>query len=91
MKTREKIMKEWDYWRKQIANGHKGSAPRDWFESILDSYDEKKELSMEEKQHKLCKICNRLSWHEDLCWKHATFRAWEHLLTRRIKLTVDKS
>ena len=37
---REKIMNEWGYWRNEIANGHKGSAPRDWFESILDYYDE---------------------------------------------------
>ena len=32
----EKIMKEWDYWREQIAAGNKSSAPRDWFESIID-------------------------------------------------------
>ena len=32
----EKIMKQWDYWREQIADGHKGSAPRDWFESVID-------------------------------------------------------
>lgn len=32
----EKIMKQWDYWRKQIANGDKSSAPRDWFEGILE-------------------------------------------------------
>lgn len=32
----EGIMKQWDFWRKSIAEGDKGSAPRDWFESILD-------------------------------------------------------
>lgn len=31
----EKQIKQWDYWRKEIANGNKSSAPRDWFESIL--------------------------------------------------------
>ncbi len=36
---REKIMKQWDYWRFEIANGFTGSAPRDWFESILDMLD----------------------------------------------------
>jgi hypothetical protein len=37
---RKQIMKQWGYWRSEIANGHKGSAPRDWFESILDHYEE---------------------------------------------------
>ena len=32
----EKIMKQWDYWRKQIAEGDKSSAPRDWFEGVVD-------------------------------------------------------
>ena len=35
-----KIMKQWDYWRGEIADGHVGSAPRDWFESVLDHYEE---------------------------------------------------
>jgi hypothetical protein len=39
----EKIMKQWDYWRFEIANGHKGSAPRDWFESVLDYLTEDEE------------------------------------------------
>jgi len=30
----ESVMKQWDYWRKQIANGDTSSAPRDWFESL---------------------------------------------------------
>ena len=33
-------MRQWDYWRKRIANGDKSSAPRDWFESILDDDDQ---------------------------------------------------
>jgi hypothetical protein len=33
----EKIMKQWDYWRKRIAEGDKSSAPRDWFESVIDA------------------------------------------------------
>lgn len=34
---REQIMKQWDYWRQQIAGGDKSSGPRDWFESVLDA------------------------------------------------------
>ena len=37
----EKIMKQWDYWRKQIANGDKSSSPRDWFEGVIDDLLEK--------------------------------------------------
>jgi hypothetical protein len=33
----EEIMKQWDYWRKQIADGDTSSAPRDWFECILEA------------------------------------------------------
>jgi hypothetical protein len=43
---REKIMREWDYWRKEISQGFKGSAARDWFESVLDYYDEKVEKNV---------------------------------------------
>lgn len=35
------IMKEWDYWRKRISEGDKSSAPRDWFESVLDNPEER--------------------------------------------------
>ena len=38
---REDVMKHWDRWRKYIAEGGKGSWPRDAFESLLDYYDEK--------------------------------------------------
>lgn len=37
---REKIMQQWDYWRGRIATGDWSSSPRDWFESVLDAYDE---------------------------------------------------
>ena len=37
---RKSIMKQWDAWRKYIANGGKGSWPRDAFESLLDAVDE---------------------------------------------------
>jgi len=40
-KDREAIMKQWDLWRKYIAEGGGGSWPRDAFESLLDYYDEK--------------------------------------------------
>ena len=29
------IMLQWDYWRKQIANGDTSSSPRDWFEGVI--------------------------------------------------------
>jgi hypothetical protein len=32
----EEVMQQWDYWREEIANGHKGSAPRDWFEGLSE-------------------------------------------------------
>ena len=38
--SREKIMKQWDSWRRYIAAGGKSSWPRDAFESLLDEYDE---------------------------------------------------
>jgi len=37
----EELMKKWDYWRKQIADGDTSSAPRDWFESTIDYLFEK--------------------------------------------------
>ena len=37
---REEIMKQWGYWRNQIADGFIGSYPRDWFESVLDYMEE---------------------------------------------------
>jgi hypothetical protein len=30
------VMGEWDYWRREIANGNTGSAPRDWFENLAE-------------------------------------------------------
>ena len=33
----EKIMRQWDFWRKRIANGDKSSAPSDWFASVIDT------------------------------------------------------
>lgn len=43
MEERDEIIKWWDYWRGEIASGHTGSAPRDWFESVLDQFEEKLE------------------------------------------------
>jgi len=37
---REHIIKQWDNVRKLIANGHTGSYPRDWFESVLGYYED---------------------------------------------------
>ena len=39
---REKIMKQWDSWRKYIAEGGGGSWPRDAFESLLDWFEEER-------------------------------------------------
>ena len=41
MSTHEQIMKEWDYWRKVIADGNKSSLPRDWFENLINVLMEK--------------------------------------------------
>ena len=30
----DSVMTQWDYWRKQIANGDRSSMPRDWFEGL---------------------------------------------------------
>jgi len=37
----ERLMKQWDFWRKEIADGDTSSAPRDWFESTIDVLLEK--------------------------------------------------
>lgn len=50
---KEKIMCQWDFWRKRIAEGDKSSAPRDWFESIIDYISE---LESESDKNKLCQI-----------------------------------
>ena len=39
MINRDQIMQQWDFWRKRIAEGDNSSAPRDWFESILDLFE----------------------------------------------------
>jgi hypothetical protein len=44
-KDREAIMRQWDYWRKRIVDGDHGSAPRDWFESVLDMLEGKLQTS----------------------------------------------
>lgn len=39
MRTREKIMREWDDIRASIAGGCTNSGPRDWLEGVLDEHD----------------------------------------------------
>lgn len=46
--SRESIMKQWDGWRKYIAEGGGGSWPRDAFEAILDHFEEEKEKLLAE-------------------------------------------
>uniref|UniRef100_A0A6H1ZMB2 Uncharacterized protein n=1 Tax=viral metagenome TaxID=1070528 RepID=A0A6H1ZMB2_9ZZZZ len=41
LEDREEIMKQWDSWRKYIADGGKASWPRDAFESLVDGFQEK--------------------------------------------------
>lgn len=36
----EKVMKQWDMWRHQIAKGSTSSFPRDCFESLIDGVPE---------------------------------------------------
>ncbi len=38
--SREEVMLQWDKIRTLIANGERSSYPRDWFESILDHFEE---------------------------------------------------
>jgi len=37
----ETMMKQWDSWRKYIAEGGGGSWPRDAFEALLDYFEER--------------------------------------------------
>ena len=39
IRTREKIMREWDGVRASIAGGCTNSGPRDWLEGVLDEHD----------------------------------------------------
>lgn len=41
IENREKVMEQWNSWRKYIAEGGTGSWPRDAFESLLDLLEEK--------------------------------------------------
>ena len=67
----EEVMRQWDYWRKEIANGHKGSAPRDWFEGLseiklIDTTPQKREwvgLTEEEYLSKAYRLANELQCH----------------------------
>lgn len=40
LEEHESIMRQWDSWRKHIAEGGKGSWPRDCFEALIDSLGE---------------------------------------------------
>ena len=51
----ERVMQQWDYWRKQIANGDKTSAPRDWFESLAPTAEAQLErLTAEQVGQAIC-------------------------------------
>ena len=34
----QSIMRQWDYYRMRIINGDRSSAPRDWFEALIDYF-----------------------------------------------------
>lgn len=55
---REVIMQWWDHWRKAIAEGDKSSRPRDWFEAVLDRFDEEISELIAERDHHL----SRSAW-----------------------------
>ena len=40
MSEYEKRMKQWDIWRRKIAEGDTSSAPRDWFEGVIGQMDQ---------------------------------------------------
>lgn len=44
----ERIMGCWDDWRSYIADGHRGSWPRDQFEMLLSSIDSEREEAADE-------------------------------------------
>ena len=58
--NREKIMQQWDSWRRYIAAGGKGSWPRDAFESLLDEYDE--EIALRNKLIENRKLTEQTKW-----------------------------
>lgn len=37
---REETLRQWDYWRKYIAEGGQADGPRIWLETLLDQFDE---------------------------------------------------
>jgi len=49
--NREHLMSRWDAWRKYIAEGGKGSWPRDEFEMLLDYF-------MEPNTKNRCSLCH---------------------------------
>jgi hypothetical protein len=40
MSNPEEIMRQWDFWRKRIAEGDTSSAPRDWLETLVEELQE---------------------------------------------------
>lgn len=63
---REQTLKQWDYWRKYIAEGWQADGPRVWLETLLDQFDEqektmtKRELKNVEELVKLLRYQNEL-------------------------------
>ena len=45
------LMRHWEYWREQIANGNTSSAPRDWFEKVLELFEPTEYLQEKRNEH----------------------------------------
>ena len=39
LEQRAILLRQWVYWQEQIANGNTSSAPRDWFEKVLELFE----------------------------------------------------
>ena len=57
---RETVMMMWDERRKAIADGDKSSAPRDWFEALLDALDGEREDAVFAEREACAKVCEEL-------------------------------
>ena len=54
---RETVMYMWDERRAAIAGGDKSSAPRDWFEALLDALDGEREDAVAAEREACATVC----------------------------------
>jgi len=43
------LLRQWVYWQEQIANGNTSSAPRDWFQEVLNLFEPTEYLKEKDK------------------------------------------